>query len=82
MQRLDFVDGDVADLITAIDQATERSVLGLRIVEYGIPTGCCAAYYPECNPLFPLNHHDEKSKTPSYKLLPVFVTRSQHRPID
>ena len=80
--RLGFVSGDSADLRTAIDQSTERKIGALRIVEYDIPKGCCAAYYPETNPLFPLEHHDAKSKTPSYKLLPVFVTRSHKQPKD
>jgi molybdopterin-dependent oxidoreductase alpha subunit len=68
--------GDFVDLITAIDERTNRRVRGFRVVSYDIPKGCCAAYYPEVNPLFPLNHHDPKAKTPSYKLLPVRLTRS------
>ncbi len=75
--RLGFAEGDMIDLFTAIKGATDRRVSGLRIVEYAIPSGCCAAYYPETNPLFPLDHHDKKSKTPSYKLLPVFLARSR-----
>lgn len=75
--RLGFAEGDRIDLFTAIKGATDRRVSGLRIVEYAIPSGCCAAYYPETNPLFPLDHHDKKSKTPSYKLLPVFLARSR-----
>jgi molybdopterin-dependent oxidoreductase alpha subunit len=71
--RLGFVDGDAVDLVTAIDPTTHRSVKGLRIVSYDIPEGCCAAYYPETNPLFPLAHHDPEAKTPGYKLLPVHV---------
>lgn len=74
--RLGFVDGDIVDMTTAIDDNSLRSVGGLRIVRYNIPKGCCAAYYPETNPLFPLAHHDPKSKTPSYKLLPVRLSRS------
>ena len=74
--RLGFVDGDIVDMTTAIDDNSVRSVGGLRIVRYNIPKGCCAAYYPETNPLFPLAHHDPKSKTPSYKLLPVRLSRS------
>ncbi|MBY2943930.1 FdhF/YdeP family oxidoreductase [Rhizobium leguminosarum] len=80
--RLGFANGDSVDLRTAIDHSTARQVGALRVVEYDIPQGCCAAYYPECNPLFPLGHHDAQSKTPSYKLLPVFVTRSQQQPKD
>jgi molybdopterin-dependent oxidoreductase alpha subunit len=79
--RMGFAPGDIVDLTTAIDPQTERKVKGLRLVAYDIPKGCCAAYYPETNPLFPLAHHDPQAKTPSYKLLPIRFTRSQTEPI-
>jgi molybdopterin-dependent oxidoreductase alpha subunit len=75
--RLGFKAGDAADLVTALDDGQRRSIGGLRIVAYDIPTGCCAAYYPETNPLFPLSHHDPKAKTPGYKLLPVHVRHAE-----
>lgn len=74
--RLGFRDGESVDVTTAIDANTIRKVTAMRIVPYDIPKGCCGAYYPETNPLFPLAHHDPKSKTPSYKLLPVRLSRS------
>jgi len=80
ISRLGFVDGEYIDVTTAIDDNNIRKVTGLRIVQYNIPRGCCAAYYPEANPLFPLAHHDPKAKTPSYKLLPVRLTRSSFNP--
>lgn len=79
--RLGFADGDTVDLATAIGDG-ERSVPALRIVAYDIPKGCCAAYYPECNPLFPLEHHDPHAKTPGYKLLPVHISRSNKAVVD
>ncbi|QKK26786.1 FdhF/YdeP family oxidoreductase [Rhizobium hidalgonense] len=79
---LNLENGASVDLTTAVDEATVRKVTALRVVEYDIPRGSCAAYYPETNPLFPLDHHDAKSKTPSYKLLPVVVTRSAENPCD
>ena len=79
---LGLEDGMTVDLTTAIEEDTIRRVKGLRIVEYDIPRGSCGAYYPETNPLFPLSHHDAKSKTPSYKLLPVTVARSTETPRD
>jgi molybdopterin-dependent oxidoreductase alpha subunit len=74
--RLELADGDAIDLTTALDDGVMRSVAGLRVVEYDIPAGCCGAYYPETNPLFPLSHHDPKSKVPGYKDLPVRITRA------
>lgn len=73
IERLELEEGDAVDLVTAIGDERERCVSGLRVVAYNIPAGCCAAYYPEANPLFPLDHHDAKAKTPGYKLLPVHV---------
>lgn len=80
--RLGFADGERVDMTTAIDAKNVRTVTALRIVPYDIPKGCCGAYYPEANPLFPLAHHDPKSKTPSYKLLPVRLSRSAEIPHD
>jgi len=79
--RLGFSNGEAVDLVTAIDRETERRVTGFTIVAYNLPEGCCCAYYPEANPLFPLSHHDAKAKTPSYKLLPVRLVRSGAAPV-
>ena len=66
-------DGQEVDLITAAGDNVERVVRGLRVVTYNVPRGCCAAYYPECNPLLPLWHHAEGSKVPAAKSIPVRV---------
>jgi molybdopterin-dependent oxidoreductase alpha subunit len=76
MTRLGFVEGDTVDIVTAIDKNNVRKVAGMKVVEYAILPGCCGVYFPEANPLFPLAHHDPKSKTPSYKLLPVRLIRA------
>ena len=80
--RRGLAPGGSVDLVTALDETRERKVEGFRIVEYAIPEGCCAAYFPESNPLFPLSHHDPQSKTPSYKLLPVVIRPSRVPPVD
>jgi hypothetical protein len=43
-----------------------------------MPDGCCAAYYPEANPLLPLYAHDRISGTPSAKAIPVVLKRSSN----
>ena len=50
-----------------------------RVVGYSFPNGCCAAYYPETNPLVPLYARDPKSFTPSYKGIPIRLVRSTAR---
>lgn len=68
--------GDLVDVTTALDDGVERVVRQFQIVAYDIPAGCCAAYFPEANPLVPLGHHDQKAKTPAYKAVPVILSRS------
>ena len=46
-------------------------------MRYDIPEGCIGGYYPECNPLLPLWHHEEKSKTPAAKSIPVRI-KAEH----
>ena len=45
----------------------ERRANGFRIVSYDTPRGCAAAYYPETNPLVPLDSTAEGSNTPTSK---------------
>ena len=65
------------ELTTAVDDGVHRNVTGLKALEYDIPPGNCAAYFPECNPLVPLWQFAEQSKTPAAKSVPVRV-RPQH----
>lgn len=73
IDRLGLREGQLVALSTAVDDGIERRVAGLRVVAYNIPEGCIASYYPECNPLLPLWHHEEKSKVPAAKSIPVRV---------
>lgn len=82
IERLGFKPGEFVDMTTAIEPEIVRSIQGFRIVEYDIPRGCCASYYPEANPLFPLGHHAPRAKTPSYKLLPIRLSRSDKVPVE
>jgi molybdopterin-dependent oxidoreductase alpha subunit len=76
IDRFGLVEGQTVTLMTAVDDGVDRRVHGLRIVEYDIPEGCIAGYFPECNPLLPLWHYAEKSKTPAAKSIPVRVAAS------
>jgi molybdopterin-dependent oxidoreductase alpha subunit len=75
MDRLGLAEGDMVSAHTPSDDGVARSVDGLRIVEYSIPAGCIAGYYPECNPLIPLWHHAKESKVPAAKAIDVKVER-------
>lgn len=66
--------GDRIDLESLHDDGLRRVAHGFLLVEYDIPRGCLAAYYPETNPLVPLSSYAEGSRTPTSKSIPVIVS--------
>jgi formate dehydrogenase major subunit len=65
---LGFKPGDIVDLVTRWDDDDHlRCAPSFRIVEYDTPKGSVAAYYPETNPLVPLDSTALGSNTPVYK---------------
>jgi anaerobic selenocysteine-containing dehydrogenase len=77
--RLNLEEGGMVVLTTAVDDGIVRQVAGLRVTPYDIPEGCCASYYPECNPLLPVWHHADRSKVPAAKSIPVRIARMEAR---
>jgi anaerobic selenocysteine-containing dehydrogenase len=77
MRKRDLKADDRVDLVTASNDGLTRVVRNFRLVEYKFPDGCCAAYYPETNPLVPLYAHDARSHTPSSKSVPVRLVLSE-----
>lgn len=75
MRRRDLREGEIVTLSTVADDGVTRRLGGFRVTPYGVPEGCCAAYYPECNPLIPLWHHAEGSKVPAAKSVPIRIER-------
>lgn len=74
LSRLGFVEGDIVDVATALDHARDdRVIQGLTLVSYNLPSGCCASYYPEIQPLVALEYCDPDCLTPSYKSIPVKI---------
>jgi molybdopterin-dependent oxidoreductase alpha subunit len=76
MKRRGLAAGDRVDLVTLSTDGVERAVRNFSVVGYSFPDGCCAAYYPETNPLIPLYAHDPLSFTPSAKGVPIRIVRS------
>ncbi|HEY5970768.1 MAG TPA: FdhF/YdeP family oxidoreductase [Pseudoxanthomonas sp.] len=60
-------------LETITDDGIRRRVDGLTILDYPMPRGALAGYYPELNPLLPLQYYDKISGTPAAKSIPVRV---------
>jgi formate dehydrogenase major subunit len=71
-----FSDGDYVDLVSEWTDGSERTVPSFRIVEYDTPRGCAAAYYPEVNPLSPLDATASGSNQPTYKSIIVRLERA------
>ncbi|WP_327113674.1 FdhF/YdeP family oxidoreductase [Nocardia sp. NBC_01730] len=66
-----FADGDLVDVVSEWTDGTERRVEGFRLVSYPTPRGNAAAYYPETNPLVPLDHVAARSNTPVSKAVTI-----------
>ena len=65
---LGFDDADIVDLVARWDDDDiTRVAEGFRIVAYDTPRGSAAAYYPETNPLVPLDSTAIGSNTPTSK---------------
>jgi molybdopterin-dependent oxidoreductase alpha subunit len=76
MKRRGLAAGDRVDLVTLSTDGVERGVRNFSVVGYSFPDGCCAAYYPETNPLIPLYARDPLSFTPSSKGVPIRIVRA------
>jgi molybdopterin-dependent oxidoreductase alpha subunit len=74
--ELGFAEGDVVDLIGEAPDGIERRADRFRIVAYDTPRGCAAAYYPETNPLVPLDATADGSNQPASKSVVVRLVRS------
>jgi anaerobic selenocysteine-containing dehydrogenase len=79
IQRLKLREGDLATISTEASDLVKREVRAMRVAAYNVPEGCCAGYFPECNPLIPWWHHAEGSKTPAAKSIPVRVVSDSKR---
>lgn len=66
--------GDRVDLESLCDDGVQRRARRFLLVEYDIPRGCLAAYYPETNGLVPLSSFADHARTPTSKSIPVVVS--------
>jgi len=67
--------GDAVDLVSHYKGETRR-VSSFKVVPYEIPRQCLASYFPETNPLVPLESYADRSHTPTSKSIVVTVERS------
>ncbi|BBZ62675.1 FdhF/YdeP family oxidoreductase [Mycolicibacterium monacense] len=81
IESLGLRDGQRVSLISEFPDAdgsiVERRVDDFLVVPYSTPVGNAAAYYPETNPLVPLDHTAAKSNTPVSKAVVVRLEAAQ-----
>ena len=69
--RLGFKPGQKVDIVSIWDDHHERRVKNFTLLAFDIPAGQAAAYYPEVNPLVPLESTGEGSHTPTSKFVAI-----------
>ncbi|WP_339488743.1 FdhF/YdeP family oxidoreductase [Pseudomonas sp. EL_65y_Pfl2_R95] len=69
--RLGLKPGQKVDAISLWDDDIERKIVGFTVLAFDIPAGQAAAYYPEANPLVPLQSYGSGSFTPTSKFIAI-----------
>jgi len=75
MEKQQLKSGDKVKITTISNDNIMRSITDFKVVEYAIPVGCAAAYYPETNPLVPLESTADGCGTPTYKSIAVTIEK-------
>jgi anaerobic selenocysteine-containing dehydrogenase len=80
IERFDLAEGDRVDLVSEFTNGDgrlqERRAKDFKVVGYSTPQGNAAAYYPETNPLVPLDHTAARSNTPVSKAIVIRLERA------
>ena len=76
LERLGLQHGQKVDLESLWDDGITRKVEGFTALAFDIPPGQAAAYYPETNPLVPLDSFGAGSYTPTSKFIAIRVQPS------
>ncbi|WAH56111.1 FdhF/YdeP family oxidoreductase [Pseudomonas silvicola] len=76
IRKLGLQPGDKVDLVALWDDNRERRVKGFTLIAYDIPEGQAAAYYPETNPLVPLESYGDRTYTPTSKFIAIKVEKA------
>ena len=80
LESFGLSDGDRVDIVSEFTDAEghlqERRAKDFAVIAYSTPSGNAAAYYPETNPLVPLDHTATKSNTPVSKAIVIRLERA------
>lgn len=74
--RLGFQPGQKVDIISIWSDDHVRRVKNFTLLAFDIPAGQAAAYYPEVNPLVPLESVGDGSSTPTSKFVAIKLERA------
>ncbi|QBY04943.1 FdhF/YdeP family oxidoreductase [Thalassotalea sp. HSM 43] len=74
-KRQQLSDGDLVTITSVWQDNIERQVSDFKIHLYDIPEGNVAGYYPETNPLVPMDSVGDKSFTPTSKAVAVYLQK-------
>jgi molybdopterin-dependent oxidoreductase alpha subunit len=77
IRRLGYEPGQKVDVISLWDDGIERKVKNFTLLAYDMPKGQAAAYYPETNPLVPLDSYGDGSFTPTSKFVAIKILPPQ-----
>lgn len=66
-------EGQTIALVSDFGDGKHRELGGLAVRAHKLPRCTIGGYYPECNVLNAIDHHDELSKTPAAKAIPVKI---------
>ncbi len=75
-KKLRLEEGCLVSIESIWDDNVSRKLDGFKLYYYDIPRGNVAAYYPETNPLVPIDSVGSGSATPTSKSIPVVIKAS------
>ncbi|WP_308465492.1 FdhF/YdeP family oxidoreductase [Rathayibacter soli] len=73
LEDLGLTDGQMVDIYSEFRDDVERVCRNFRVISYPSARGCAAAYFPEANPLVPLDFTAEVSNTPASKSVVIRI---------
>ncbi len=79
IEKFGFKPGDKVDLYN-FHGGKERVARNFIIIEFSIPEGCSATYFPETNVLVPIDSVADKSNTPTSKM--VVIKLKEHQTVE
>ena len=76
-----FKNNDYVDITSIWSDNQNRTVTNFILCFYDIPRSNLAAYYPETNPLVPLDSYGDRSYTPTSKSVAVIINKAENPPL-